>query len=513
MKKKDKVAVKKPVLLMILDGWGLAAPGPFNAVTQAKTPHLDQLFMEYPHTSLRCSGLDVGLPDGQMGNSEVGHMNMGAGRIIYQDLTRITKAVDDGTLFTNQVLLKVMAQARQGRALHLMGLVSDGGVHSHIQHLFALLELAEKVGVPQVFVHAFLDGRDVGPKSALTYIEQLEAKMAGLHLGRIATVSGRYYAMDRDKRWDRINKAYRALTLKEGPVYVSAKEGIEASYAAGVTDEFVVPFVVRGEGDAAIHKDDSAVFFNFRPDRARELTRALVDKDFSSFVRPEGVRPLHFVCMTSYDETIQEPVAFPPEHYPDTLGSILAQHGLHQLRIAETEKYAHVTFFFNGGVEVPNKLEERVLIPSPKVATYDLQPEMSAYKVTEALLQQLDENKFDAIILNFANADMVGHTGILKAAVSAVEAVDACVGKIVPKVLELGGAICVTADHGNAEKMEEADHTPCTSHTTNPVPFILVSPDKKHLHSGRLADVAPTILALLHLPKPQAMTGSSLIDP
>ncbi len=502
---------KKPLLLMILDGWGIAPPGPCNAATEAKTPHLSQYFHDYPHTQIVCSGEDVGLPAGQMGNSEVGHMNIGSGRIIYQELTRISKAIRDGDFFKNPVLLAAMQDARdKGKALHLLGLVSDGGVHSHIEHLFALLELAKRCGLHQVFVHAFLDGRDVGPKTALTYIQQLEQKMQALGVGRIATVSGRYYAMDRDKRWDRVEKAYRAIVLGAGAHFATAAAGIEASYAKGVNDEFVEPLVV--DGGATLQQGDSVIFFNFRPDRARELTRALNDEEFSNFVRPADCRPVHYVCMTSYDVTIKAPVAFVPESYPDTLGAVLAKHGLHQLRIAETEKYAHVTFFFNGGVEKPNPLEERILIPSPKVATYDLQPEMSAYLVTEALLEQLHQDKFDVIILNFANADMVGHTGIMSAAVKAIETVDACAGKLVPAILALGGMVCITADHGNSEKMREEDGTPCTSHTTNPVPFILVSGEKHQLHPGRLADIAPTMLALLKIKQPAAMTGKSLLD-
>jgi 2,3-bisphosphoglycerate-independent phosphoglycerate mutase len=504
---------KKPLLLMILDGWGIAPPSPYNAVTQAKTPNLQGCFQNYPHTQLLCSGENVGLPAGQMGNSEVGHLNIGAGRIIYQDLTRITKAIKDGDFFKNQVLLEAMTNAKTaGHALHLMGLLSDGGVHSHIQHLFALLKMAKENGVQQVYVHAFLDGRDVGPQSAGPYIEELEAEMHKLGLGRLVTVSGRYYAMDRDKRWPRVEKAYRALVLGEGAHFASALEGLKASYAEKVNDEFVVPFVIDGKDNALVKAGDSIIFYNFRPDRARELTRALNDKEFTFFDRPANARPVHMVCMTSYDVTIDAPVAFPPEHYDDTLGSVLAKHGLHQLRIAETEKYAHVTFFFNGGEEAPNPLEERLLIPSPKVATYDLQPEMSAYKVTEALLGELDKDKFDVIILNFANPDMVGHTGILSAAVKAIEAVDTCVGKIVPKVLSLGGTVCITADHGNSEKLREEDGTPCTSHTTNPVPFIVVSNEKHAVHAGRLADIAPTMLELLHIEKPKAMTGSSLLD-
>ena len=398
-----------------------------------------------------------------------------------------------------------------GKALHLLGLLSDGGVHSHIEHLLALICMAKVKGLTKIYVHAFLDGRDVGPKTALEYIHELEDGMAQIGVGKIATVSGRYYAMDRDKRWERVERAYKALVLGEGGKAASAAAGVEASYAAGVTDEFVEPFTVDGV-DGKITAGDGVIFFNFRPDRAREITRALHDEDFPYFARPEGARPVNYVCMTQYDATITAPVAFPPEEIKDTLGEVLAQHGLHQLRIAETEKYAHVTFFFNGGVEAPNANEERILIPSPKVATYDLQPEMSAEEVTQALLAELDKDKFDAVILNFANPDMVGHTGVLSAAITAMEKVDDCAGRIVRKVLSLGGSVCITADHGNLEKMAESDGSPNTAHTTNPVPFILVSKEQHKLHNGILADIAPTLLQLLNIRQPAAMTGKTLID-
>ena len=398
-----------------------------------------------------------------------------------------------------------------GKALHLLGLLSDGGVHSHIEHLLALICMAKVKGLTKVYVHAFLDGRDVGPKTALEYIHELEEGMAQIGVGKIATVSGRYYAMDRDKRWERVERAYKALVLGEGGKAASAAAGVEASYAAGVTDEFVEPFTVDGI-DGKITAGDGVIFFNFRPDRAREITRALHDEEFPYFARPEGARPVNYVCMTQYDATITAPVAFPPEEIKDTLGEVFAQHGLHQLRIAETEKYAHVTFFFNGGVEAPNANEERILIPSPKVATYDLQPEMSAEEVTQALLAELDKDKFDAIILNFANPDMVGHTGVLSAAITAMEKVDDCAGRIVRKVLSLGGSVCITADHGNLEKMAESDGSPNTAHTTNPVPFILVSKEQHKLHNGILADIAPTLLQLLNIQQPAAMTGKTLID-
>ena len=497
---------------MILDGWGIAPASSSNAATLAKTPNLDKYFAEYPHTQLEASGLEVGLPAGQIGNSEVGHLNIGSGRIIYQSLTRISKSITDGDFFTNPVLVKVMDEVKaSGKALHLLGLLSDGGVHSHITHIIALLEMVKKHGLTKVYVHAFLDGRDVPPQSALTYVEQLEAAMAEIGVGKIATVSGRYYAMDRDKRWERLAKAYATVVQGEGPKAASAIQGIQASYEAGVTDEFVVPFTVEGV-DGRINAGDGVIFANFRPDRAREITRAIIDEDFPYFERPTSARPVHFACMAQYDATIAAPVAYPPESIDDTLGQVLAARGMHQLRIAETEKYAHVTFFFNGGVEEPNKNEERILIPSPKVATYDLQPEMSAEEVTQALLAELDKDKFDVVILNFANPDMVGHTGVLAAAIKAMEKVDNCVGRIVEKVLSLDGSVCICADHGNLEKMAEEDGEPNTAHTTNPVPFLLVSKEKHQLHQGILADIAPTMLELLNIPQPKAMTGKSLIE-
>ena len=497
---------------MILDGWGIAPASSSNAASLARTPNLDKYFANYPHTQLEASGLEVGLPAGQIGNSEVGHLNIGSGRIIYQSLTRISKSIADGDFFTNPVLVQVMDEVKvSGKALHLLGLLSDGGVHSHITHIIALLEMAKKHGLSKVYVHAFLDGRDVPPQSALTYVEQLEQAMAAIGVGKIATVSGRYYAMDRDKRWERLAKAYATVVQGEGERAVSATTGIQASYAAGVTDEFVIPFAVEGV-DGRIQAGDGVIFANFRPDRAREITRAIIDEDFPYFERPASARPVHFACMAQYDPTIAAPVAYPPDEINDTLGQVLAERGLQQLRIAETEKYAHVTFFFNGGVEEPNKNEERILIPSPKVATYDLQPEMSAEEVTQALLTELDKDKFDVVILNFANPDMVGHTGVLEAAIKAMEKVDECVGRIVEKVLSLDGSVCICADHGNLEKMAEADGEPNTAHTTNPVPFILISKEQHQLHQGILADIAPTMLELLHIPQPKAMTGKSLIE-
>ena len=503
---------KKPVMLMILDGWGVAPASDVNAATLAQTPNLDRYFAEFPNTTLEASGMEVGLPEGQIGNSEVGHLNIGAGRIIYQSLTRITKAIKDGDFFANEVLCACMDKTKNaGKALHLMGLLSDGGVHSNINHLIALLEMAKARGLEKVYVHAFLDGRDVPPKSAVGFIKQLQDAIAGMDFGKIATVMGRYYAMDRDNRWDRLEKAYKTLVFGEGKLVADPVQGVEASYEAGVTDEFVEPMVVEGV-DAKITSGDGLIFFNFRPDRARQITRALNDAEFPHFERPASALPVNFVCMTQYDATIDAPVAYPPEEYNDTLGEVLAKEGKHQLRIAETEKYAHVTFFFNGGVEEPNLNEERVLINSPKVATYNLQPEMSAYDVTNALLAELDKDKFDVVVLNYANPDMVGHTGVLPAAIKAMEAVDECVGKVVDKVLSLGGSVCITADHGNLEKMAEADGTPHTAHTTNVVPFILVSNEEHKLHSGVLADIAPTMLELLNIEKPAVMTGSSLIE-
>lgn len=504
---------KQPLLLMILDGWGIAPAGQYNAADLARTPNLDALFAQYPHTRLSCSGEAVGLPDGQMGNSEVGHLNIGAGRIVYQELTRITKAIKDGDFFENDVLSRTMQAVKaDGGALHLLGLVSDGGVHSHIRHLFALLTMAKRQGLTKVYVHAFLDGRDVGPQTADGYLAELEAELQRLGVGKIATVAGRYYAMDRDKRWERVQKAYDAMVSHEGAVCTDAVSGVRASYAAGVTDEFVVPFITAPEVEACVKAGDGMIFFNFRPDRSRQLTRAFVDEDFPHFARPQTARPVKFVCMTQYDETIKAPVAFAPEALADTLGKVLADRQLKQLRIAETEKYAHVTFFFNGGEEEPNAGEDRVLIPSPKVATYDLQPQMSAELVTDKLLELLDADKYDVVILNFANPDMVGHTGVLQAAVKAMETVDTCVGRIIEKILALQGTACITADHGNLEKMlDETTGQPYTAHTTNQVPFLVVSKAKHTLREGILADIAPTLLELLQIRQPAAMTGKSLL--
>lgn len=503
---------KKPVLLMILDGWGLAPACSTNAAATASTPNLDSYFEKYPHTTLEASGLAVGLPEGQIGNSEVGHLNIGAGRVIYQSLTRITKAIEDGDFFENPALCQVMDKTREaGKALHLMGLMSDGGVHSHLTHVIALLRMAKAKGLDKVYIHAFLDGRDVPPKSGADYLRQLRAALAEVGIGAIATVGGRYYPMDRDKRWERVEKAYEVMVRGTGKVAADPIAEVEASYAEGITDEFVIPFAVEGV-DGQIKAGDGVIFFNFRPDRARQLTRALNDKEFDAFPREGSALPVNFVCMAQYDATIDAPVAYPPESYEDTLGEVIAKAGMNQLRIAETEKYAHVTFFFNGGVEEPNAMEERILIPSPKVATYDLQPEMSAEEVTQALLKALDEDKYQAVILNFANPDMIGHTGVLEAALKAMTKVDECAGRIVDKVLSLGGKVCITADHGNIEKMVDEKGNPHTAHTTNIVPFILVGEGEYRLHSGKLADIAPTLLELLGIEKPQLMTGNSLID-
>ncbi|MDK2855625.1 MAG: 2,3-bisphosphoglycerate-independent phosphoglycerate mutase [Bacillota bacterium] len=508
--------VSRPIVLIVMDGWGERGEREGNAVALAQTPNIDGYLKKYPHTLLGAAGEDVGLPAGQMGNSEVGHLNLGAGRIVYQELTRISRAIREGTFFTNPVLTEAMAKAR-GQSLHLMGLLSDGGVHSHIEHLFAFLELAKRSGLGRVYVHAFLDGRDVPPACARRYLEELEKKCAELSIGEIATISGRYYAMDRDRRWERTALAYRALVHGQGETAPSAQAALEAAYARGETDEFVRPTVIlRQDGTprGRIEDGDVVIFFNFRPDRARQLTRALIEADFAGFDRGPRVPRVHFVCLTQYDETFAAPVAFPPEELRDTLGEYLAAKGLKQLRIAETEKYAHVTFFFSGGEEKPFPGEERRLIPSPKVATYDLKPEMSAYEVTDALLKELGEREYDLVVLNYANADMVGHTGSLEAAIRAVEAVDACVGRVVQAVLERGGAAIITADHGNAEEMiDPVTGEPHTAHTTNPVPFILVTPEPGRwgLRRGRLADVAPTILELLGLPRPEAMTGKSLL--
>ena len=504
--------MKQPLALIILDGFGENPSDYGNAIRAAKTPCLDHLFATCPHTLIGASGMDVGLPDGQMGNSEVGHTNIGAGRVVYQELTRITKSIEDGDFFQNEALTGAIANCKQnGSALHLMGLLSDGGVHSHNRHLYGLLELAKRAGLEKVYVHCFMDGRDVPPTSGKEYIEQLQEKLKEIGVGKIATVMGRYYAMDRDNRWERVEKAYAAMVYGEGEHAECPVCAMEKSYAADVTDEFVVPVLCDPQGKIAAN--DSVIFFNFRPDRAREITRTLVDPAFEGFPRKKGCFPLYFVCMTQYDAAMPNVhVAFRPQSLANTFGQYIADKGLTQLRIAETEKYAHVTFFFNGGVETPYANEDRALIASPKVATYDLKPEMSAYEVTDELLARLDSGKYDVIILNYANCDMVGHTGVFQAAVAAVEAVDTCLGKVIDKILSMGGRALVTADHGNADQMYEKDGSPFTAHTTNPVPLILVGDNEHRLQEGgRLADLAPTMLELLGLPQPSEMDGKSLL--
>ena len=503
--------MKKPVVLMIMDGFGLNPDAYGNAIKAAKTPHLTRLFAENPFTKIGASGMDVGLPDGQMGNSEVGHTNIGAGRVVYQELTRITKSIQDGDFFENPALLKAMENAKKpGAALHLAGLLSDGGVHSHNTHLYGLLQMAKRMGVAKVFVHCLMDGRDVPPTSGKGFVEELQAKMQQIGVGRIATVMGRYYAMDRDNRWERVEKAYAAMVYGEGVQNPDPAAAMADSYAADVTDEFVVPVVCDKEG--RIKAGDSVVFFNFRPDRAREITRTLVDPDFTGFARREGFFPLVYVCMTQYDATMPGvEVAFRPQSLTNTLGEYISKQGMTQLRIAETEKYAHVTFFFNGGVEKEFPGEDRVLINSPKVATYDLQPEMSAYPVCDAVVERIRSGKYDMVILNFANCDMVGHTGVFDAAVKAVETVDTCAGRVAEAVLERNGTLLITADHGNADKMYEPDGSPFTAHTTNLVPFCVVGYPCSLRESGRLADIAPTMLYIMGLPQPDEMDGRSLI--
>ncbi|MGI5896334.1 MAG: 2,3-bisphosphoglycerate-independent phosphoglycerate mutase [Oscillospiraceae bacterium] len=504
--------MKKPVALIILDGFGYNPSDYGNAITAAKTPNIDKLFETCPHTMIGASGMDVGLPDGQMGNSEVGHTNIGAGRIVYQELTRITKSIKDGDFFTNEAFAKAVENCKKnGSALHLMGLMSDGGVHSHNSHLFALLELAKKAGLTEVYVHCFMDGRDVPPTSGKDFIAELQEKLKEIGVGKIATIIGRYYAMDRDNRWERVEKAYAAMTYGEGNQNSCPVDTMEKSYAADVTDEFVVPTVCT-EG-AAVKANDSVIFFNFRPDRAREITRTFVDPDFKGFERRNGFFPLCFVCMTQYDVTMPNvEVAFKPQKLTNTFGEYISKKGLTQLRIAETEKYAHVTFFFNGGVEAPFEGEDRALIPSPKVATYDLKPEMSAYEVCDEVVKRIESEKYDVIILNYANCDMVGHTGVFEAAVAAVEAVDTCVGRMIDAIRAKGGAALITADHGNADQMYEPDGSPFTAHTTNPVPLIGVGLDGKELREGgKLADLTPTLLDIMGLPKPAEMDGESLL--
>ena len=500
----------KPLAIIIMDGFGLSQEQKGNAIAHASKPNIDKIWKRYAIADLGCSGLDVGLPPGQMGNSEVGHLNLGAGRIVYQDYTRISLAIQEGRLGQNPVLVHAMEEARSSR-LHLLGLLSDGGVHSHQAHLYALLEMAREMDLGKVYVHVVLDGRDVPPKSALTYIGELAEKMGQIGVGEVATVAGRYYTMDRDKRWQRVEKAYLCMTQGVGHRAATAEKAVLDGYFRGESDEFLQPTVVDPEG--LVIENDSIIVFNFRPDRAREITRAFVDPGFQEFPR----KPLrvHLACMTQYDATIPAPVAFSALNLVDTLGDVVSRAGKRELRIAETEKYAHVTYFFNGGRETPSPGEDRVLIPSPKVATYDQKPEMSAFEVTEEAIRRIRSGVYDLIVLNYANPDMVGHTGIFEAAVQAVSAVDECLGRVVDEVLMQGGAVLLTADHGNAEKMtDEESGQPHTAHTTNRVPFSFIIEDgKKHAlrHDGILADVAPTALELLGIPRPQVMTGRSLI--
>ena len=505
--------MKKPIALIIMDGYGHSDKEKGDAIKAFGKGNITKLWDENPHTYINASGLAVGLPDGQMGNSEVGHTNIGAGRIVYQELTRITKAISDGDFFTNPELIGAIENCKtNGTALHLIGLLSDGGVHSHNKHLYALLELAKKRGLEEVYVHALLDGRDVPPSSAKGYLAELETEINNIGIGKIATIMGRYYAMDRDNRWERVSKAYEAMVLLKGDHAVTAAEAIEASYQKEVVDEFVIPYVI--EGAKAISANDSDIFFNFRPDRAREITRTLVDPDFGGFTREKGFFPLYYVCMTQYDASMPNvKVAFKPEALIDTFGEVVSKQGLKQLRIAETEKYAHVTFFFNGGKEAVYEGEERILVPSPKVATYDMQPEMSAYGVTEKVLDCIEKEMYDVIILNYANCDMVGHTGDFDATVKAVKTVDECVGKVTEKILAKGGVVLITADHGNADDMWNETEGIVTAHSTNPVPFIIAGEGDLTLKDGgKLADICPTMLDLMGIEKPSAMTGESLIQ-
>lgn len=508
---------KKPTVLMILDGYGLSDKTKGNAVAEAKTPVMDKLMAEYPFVHGNASGLAVGLPDGQMGNSEVGHLNMGAGRIVYQDLTKITKSIQDGDFFENEALLAACDNVKKNNsALHLYGLVSDGGVHSHNSHIYGLLELAKRQGISNVYVHCFLDGRDTPPESGKEYVQELEDKMKEIGVGEIASVMGRYYAMDRDNRWDRVELAYKALVKGEGNQAESAAEAVQTSYDNGKSDEFVIPAVITKDGKpvATIKDNDSIIFFNFRPDRAREITRAFCADEFDGFDRGERIHTT-YVCFTEYDVTIPNKlIAFHKTEITNTFGEFLAANHMKQARIAETEKYAHVTFFFNGGVEEPNEGEDRILVKSPKVATYDMKPEMSAYEVCDKLVEAIKSDKYDVIIINFANPDMVGHTGVEAAAVKAIEAVDECVGKAVDAIKEVDGQMFICADHGNAEQLiDETTGEPFTAHTTNQVPFIIVNADPAYglREGGCLADIAPTLIEMMGMKQPEEMTGTSLL--
>ena len=508
--------MKKIYGLIILDGFGVTSTSYGNAIEKSGTPFVKYLLEKYPNTLIGASGMDVGLPDGQMGNSEVGHLNMGAGRVVYQELTRITKSIKDGDFYNNQAILNAMHSAKKnGKQFHTYGLLSNGGVHSHIEHLFGIIKMAKKEGLDNIYVHCFLDGRDVPPKSGADFIKELADFMKEQNFGKIASVMGRFYAMDRDNRWDRVEKAYNALTLGEGELVGNAEEAVRKSYEEGVTDEFVTPKVVveNGVPVATINEGDSILFFNFRPDRAREISRAFIMSDFDNFERKKGFLKPTYVGMTQYDASFAPylDTAFKPQSLVNTLGEVIANNGLKQLRIAETEKYAHVTFFFNGGVEKPNANEDRVLIPSPKVATYDLKPEMSAIEVAEKAVERIKSGEYDVMILNFANCDMVGHTGVFDAAVKAVSTVDTGLKMVIDAILEMGGEAIVTADHGNADKMFEDNGSPFTAHTTNPVPFILVKDGDATLkEDGVLADVAPTLLKMMGIAQPEDMTGKAL---
>ncbi len=506
--------IPKPLILIILDGWGINPEIEGNAIANADTPVMDYLMEKYPHSTLEASSEAVGLPPSQMGNSEVGHLNLGSGRVVYQDITRIDKSIKDVEFFSNKIMTGAVEHAlTNGSSLHLMGLLSDGGVHSHIGHLFALLKMAKNVRLEKVFVHAFLDGRDVPPRCAGEYITRTEDMMRTLGTGKIATIGGRYYGMDRDNRWERVQLAYDAMVLGKGLTSPDAEDAVRAAYGRGENDEFVKPTVIldKNHPTATIQDNDAVIFFNFRPDRARELTRALTMQDFSGFERQKELN-IHFVCTTQYDETFDLPIAFPPAHIDNTLAEYLSKNGKKQLHIAETEKYAHVTFFFNGRVEKPYKGEDRLLIHSPDVATYDLKPEMSAYEVTDAVVEKIVSGDYDVIILNYANPDMVGHTGVMDATIKAVEVVDECLGRVVHAIVDMGGVAIITADHGNSEQMiYYKDKSPHTTHTTNRVPLVFVSDMDVDLHDGMFADIAPTILELLHLDVPPQMTGQSLL--
>ncbi|WP_462411042.1 2,3-bisphosphoglycerate-independent phosphoglycerate mutase [Neobacillus sp. Marseille-QA0830] len=507
---------KAPVALIILDGFGCRDEVKGNAVAQAKKPNFDRLWENFPHTHLTASGEAVGLPEGQMGNSEVGHLNIGAGRIVYQSLTRVNISIREGEFVQNETFLGAMDHVKKnGTALHLFGLLSDGGVHSHINHMFALLKLAKAEGVEKVYIHAFLDGRDVGPKTAPTYIQETLDKMKEYGIGEFATISGRYYSMDRDKRWERVEKSYRAMVYGEGPTYTDPLQLVEDSYSHGIFDEFVIPSVITkedGQPVATIQDNDAVIFYNFRPDRAIQISNTFTNKDFRSFDRgPKHPNDLYFVCLTHFSESVDGYVAFKPTNLDNTLGEVLAQNNLKQLRIAETEKYPHVTFFMSGGREAKFPGEERILINSPKVATYDLKPEMSVYEVTEALTKEISADRFDAILLNFANPDMVGHSGKLEPTIKAIEAVDECLGKVVDLILEKGGAAIITADHGNADEVVTLEGDPMTAHTTNPVPVIVTKQGVELRDGGILGDLAPTMLELLNVQQPAEMTGKSII--